>query len=273
MAALRSRNWCFTINNPTEEDSAEELKQQASYVIIGKEVGEGGTPHLQGYCHFKTMKSLSQLKKLLPRAHLEVCKGSPEDNIAYCQKDGDYIEFGEAPMSKKRKGEKGAEFWAEQLSLAKRGRIDDMDPKVQLTHFSTIQKIVSKYAPMPDDADGLTGEWFWGESGTGKSRKARDDNPGFYLKLCNKWWDGYNGEECAILEDFDKDHHMLAYHLKIWADRYAFPAEVKGGKINIRPKKIIVTSNYHPQDIWSNNPQSLDPILRRFKITHFNKSL
>jgi hypothetical protein len=48
-----------------------------------------------------------------------------------------------------------------------------------------------------------------------------------------------------------------------------FPAEIKGGKIDIRPKKIIVTSNYHPRDIWENE-QDYMPILRRFRITHFD---
>lgn len=240
-----------------------------SYIVAGKEVGEEGTPHIQGYVYLSVEKSLAAMRKFLSRAHLTQAKGGAEANFKYCSKEGAYYEKGTRPITNKRKGELGKEFWEEQLSLAKKGRVDLCDPKIQVTHFHQLNSIAAKYAPMPLDADGTTGLWFYGHTGTGKSRKAREDNPGHYLKLCNKWWCGYQGEDVAIMEDFDKQHHMLGHHLKIWADRYAFPAEIKGSKINIRPKLIIVTSNWHPKEIWGDDPQILEPILRRFEVTHF----
>ena len=99
--------------------------------------------------------------------------------------------------------------------------------------------------------------------------QARQRYPEAYLKSCNKWWDGYRGHAVVLIEDFDRKHDVLCHHLKIWADRYPFPAEVKGSSIKIRPQKIVVTSNYHPEDIWM-NPCDLEPILRRFKVTKFS---
>lgn len=102
-----------------------------------------------------------------------------------------------------------------------------------------------------------------------EKRKAREENPGLYLKIYNQWWDGYDHQEVVLLEDFNnKKHDVLVHHLKIWGDRYPFPAEVKGGSRTIRPEKIIVTSNYHPEEIWTESGD-LDPILRRFKVTKF----
>lgn len=62
----------------------------------------------------------------------------------------------------------------------------------------------------------------------------------------------------------------MGFHLKRWADRYKFPAEVKGGNVKcIRPKLIIVTSNYDITEIWKDDPNTLNPLLRRFKRVRF----
>lgn len=43
--------------------------------------------HLQGFIQMKERSTLKTMKKLIPGAHLELCKGSLEDNISYCSKD------------------------------------------------------------------------------------------------------------------------------------------------------------------------------------------
>lgn len=96
---------------------------------------------------------------------------------------------------------------------------------------------------------------------------ARRENPEAFIKNPNKWWDGYAGQEVVIIDDLSKDHERLGYYLKIWADHYPFPGECKGATMQARPKKLVVTSNYHPRDIWD-DPSVVEPILRRFKVIH-----
>lgn len=95
--------------------------------------------------------------------------------------------------------------------------------------------------------------------------------PSPYLKNCNKWWDGYQGDAAVLIDDFDKAHHVLGHHLKIWGDRYGFIGEVKGGVVKARPKYVVVTSNYHPREIWDDS-STLNPILRRYRIIKFDKA-
>lgn len=86
----RSRGWCFTLNNFNEvEYNILKLKISLySQWIIAKEVGELGTPHLQGYFYSKNQVAFSSLKNINNRIHWERAKGKPLDNLNYCMKEG-----------------------------------------------------------------------------------------------------------------------------------------------------------------------------------------
>lgn len=266
----RHYNWCFTINNWRQEDIDHLKSMKYKYLLFGREIAPTtGTRHLQGVIRMKSNKTFAQMQNnnMVPGAHLEVCR-SMEDSIEYCKKDGDYEEYGSIPVSKKEQGQMEKDRWALALEQAKTsGEVED--PQIAFIHARTISYIfdqeLRKRQLVDTDAEH---EWYWGASGTGKSYTARTKYPGAYLKMCNRWWDGYVDEEFVIIEDFDTGHNGLCHHMKIWSDRYEFNAEKKGSTVKIRPKKIIVTSNYHPSSIWS-SPEDIEPILRRFKVTEF----
>lgn len=265
-----SRNFIFTWNN-YNEDSEKYLRSLAGvkYCCGGYEVGDSGTPHIQGYIAFLSVKSMSSVIKLLPGCHVILAK-TVEQGITYCKKDGEFFEFGTAPVSKVRKGEMEKDRWETARSLAKAGRYEEVDADIYVKYYRTLKAIAGDHPPVLEDLPEMANEWIYGPTGTGKSRSARALNPGAFIKMKNKWWDGYAGEDVVIIDDVDKSCECLGGHFKNWIDHYPFPAETKGGRTMIRPKKIIITSNYCPGDIWSDE-NMLNPILRRVSLKYYDK--
>jgi len=156
------------------------------------------------------------------------------------------------------------------IGLAAHGDIDDIieiDPVLYVQHYHALKRIVQDHPDKPDDLEDVCGEWLYGDAGVGKSYTAREENPDYYDKPANKWWDGYQGEDCVLIDDLDMVHAVLAHHLKRWADRYSFPAEMKGTTVQIRPKKIVVTSNYTIEQIFGNCGEAcVKALKRRFRV-------
>lgn len=114
--------------------------------------------------------------------------------------------------------------------------IDGQFSKLYAKHRSFAAEIQATYSEKPEINGDLPHLWIWGSAGTGKSYYCRSNWPNAYLKMCNKWWDGYDNEDEVLIEDIGKENgKMLSHHLKIWADRYSFLAESKGLVRKIRP--------------------------------------
>lgn len=249
----RSRGWCFTLNNFSEAERDEILAIECQYLIVGRERGAEGTPHLQGFVQFENKKSLSQVKALNQRAHWEETKGSIDQNITYCSKEGDFEERGTRPMSQKRKGEANIERYDRARKLAKEGKLDEVDADIHVRNYGNLKKIQAEHQCVLPVLPGELHEknwWIWGPAGVGKSIEVQRRFPGAYAKDLNKWWDGYDGQEVVKIEEMDHYHKNLAREFKIWGDRFAFPAETKGGSMMVRPKRVIVLSNESINEVW-----------------------
>lgn len=282
-ATLNNRSqykaWCFTLNNTHDYDKLNGVVDW-QYMIAGKEVAPTtGTNHLQCYVYFNRRKTFAAVKKMVPGAHFEPAWGSAEENRDYCMEDGDYVELGTLPDT--TGGASGGKATARKyktcISLSKSGefeKLEDIHPDQVWLHYHTMKRM-SMDNPKPVQAlDKLDNEWIWGEPGVGKSRLARLQNPGAYIKLHNKWWLGYQNQDVVIYDDLDKsESNWIGAFLKTWADHYPFPAETKGDGMLIRPAKIIVTSNYTPEDIWPQDEELAKAVRRRFKFRHLVSTL
>lgn len=263
--------YCFTINNYTAEDAANLITLDYQYLVYGFEVGADGTRHIQGYIHYKQNQRFSKAKKDLPRAHIECRKGSPQQAADYCKKDGNFIEDGTLPLPK---GEASKQTWTTILQKAKLGEyewIQDNYPKVWINLSNRLESLRSpKTVVLEGD---LTHEWWVGETGTGKSRLLWELYPNHYQKDTNKWWCGYKDQPIVAIEEWSPKNECTGSQLKIWADRYPFSGQIKGGTLQrIRPEKIIILSNYEIEDCFTDS-KDRDPLMRRFTVLRFPEDI
>jgi len=274
--ASRMRRFCFTWNN-YPLDAEDQLRcfferKGGAYMVVGREKGASGTPHLQGYLHLKHAITFQALKRYLPTAHIERARGSGTQNQAYCTKDADFFEVGELPADGGvAGGEASKKVWANILSAAETGNWDFLKHEYPRVWVTMSEKLISKRVPNTTVQDGeITNEWWFGSTGTGKSRLAWEKYGTIcYQKMLNKWWDGYDSQDVVVIEEWSPKNEVTASALKIWADRYPFTAQIKGGVLQkIRPRKIIVISNYRLRDCFPDT-RDADPIARRFRELEF----
>lgn len=257
------KRWCFTVNNwePNDEETFQNL--DCKYLVYGRETGESGTPHLQGFVTFGSNKTLTGMKKLHATAHWEQAKGTSPQAADYCKKDGDYFEKGDIPSPGKRTDLKSVcDMVKAGESLAEIAS-EHPDTWVKFGRGITSLKLI---LDKPYEHTGVRGIWLYGPPNTGKSHHARNfaiAAGGIFNKAQNKWWDGYNGEPAVVLDDMDND--ALAHYLKIWSDKWSCTGETKGGTIHLKHKWFIVTANESIEELFSEKPLVMrDAIRRRF---------
>ena len=284
-------------------------QQFFAWAFYGVEVAPTtGTPHLQGMISFKgqvyrntvykAFKKMAPMSETLPQLIIKSDKSTfqegkdycskgqqPTDDWKKCGKDSMLFglgasvgEYGTMPLDQKTAGlKKIKDNYEATLKYAKTGEFDKIAPEHMIKHRANIKAIAKENKPMPADLNWAEGQqpnlWIYGPTGTGKSHRARDllkEFGPFYSKnIANKWWDKYEDEESVLCEDIDLSHSYQGFYLKIWADKYAYPCEIKNSGDLIRPKRIFVTSNYTIQQVFP-DPSIHLPLLRRFKVLHMD---
>jgi len=270
MAQRQLRAVCFTLNNYTEEEYESAIRyaeEKGSYWIVGREVGDAGTPHLQGYIKLRRRTDFNVVKSgLNPRAHIESSRGTPRQNREYCCKDGNFAEGGELPKGREGSRDELATSFLSALTKGARGISEFAKENPGTWMFSghtMLRNALSLQTPVA--RPGVHVQWIYGPPGVGKSRRAHELFPEAYVKEPRtKWWNGYLMEKEVIIDDFGPGGIDIN-HLLRWFDRYPCIVENKGGMIPLVADKFVVTSNFHPKDIfkWGDEVNPQLPALER----------
>lgn len=265
----RSRFWVFTLNNYEREEDGEQVDDQVvlrqicprdvRYIIWGREVGEQGTPHLQGFVATYGQVQMTWLKtRGFGRAHLEIVNGPLHSAIEYCKKQGDFEEFGEFVTQGARTD----------IGDFKR-RIEDLEPPAEIgeepEHFFTYVRYhagLEKYAhhvhgkrvrtdrTMPKVyiriGDSGSGKTKWLDNEFGLGGWARMPNP------TSSWWiiPTVSRASTVLIDDVGPSKVPKIEEFLEWTDRYPLEFNSKGGFLWWKPQNIVFTSNVHYLSWW-----------------------
>lgn len=271
---VRSRSWFLTINNPTEEEINTMKNEDFVYLIYQHEIGKNcSTPHIHALLYYKNARIWP--KKKFPRADIRK-PYNLDAVIKYCSKEDTRalgpFEFGIRPEQGRRKD---LENLAQKI-VSREVSIKELAKEDPVSYIRYFRGLHALDELLYEDRKGfMKVSWFWGGSGSGKTKAAYDiANGSFYTVKNWKWWNSYRQQDVIIFDDFAgiKTEEDFRFFLRL-LDRYPFEVETKGGGyIAINSKEIIITCEFPPENYWSEN--ELLQVTRRIaesggEIRHF----
>lgn len=265
-----------TYNNP-KIDPREYLeawsKVDGVVFVTGQlEKGAEGTPHIQYFVQTKSQKRLGFFTGHCGHSHFELVKHDngcePYVNKEDTRVDGPWT-FGIRPARLNKKGDL-ARRNQELIEKGPEQAVKDGD--IALINYVKVKNAIDEFLNNTKKPEHLTGSlqdhnlWITGPPGIGKTKYVIDKYPDYFDKDKSKWWNGYTGQDVVLIDDLEIDEKFMLGNLKRWCQHKPFMLDNKFGTLKlIRPKRIIVTSNFTIDEIWDREVDR-KALARRFKV-------
>lgn len=248
---------------------------EINYLIVCQEQHADGGFHLHAFIQLKMAINLKTMDRfdyklgdVVYHANIEEAN-SVKNWIMYCKKGKNWVDWGNNPLAtaKLTKKEMNDLIINENLmTLVDNGTINLKD----LPRWSCAKESY-KLLHTSKRRTELEVKWYYGSTGTGKTRKANDE-AGEDSWTCGKdlqWFDGYNGQTTAILDDLRASCCEWGYLLRL-LDIYPLTVPIKGGFARWCPKVIIITAPCLPEDMFKHKESGqvwdkIDQLKRRIK--------
>lgn len=228
---------------------------EINYILVCQEEHADGGLHLHAFLQLKFVTNLKDMNKfdwvlgnIRYHCEIEECK-SVKDWINYIKKGPNWVDWGINPLAnaKLTRKELNDLVIKEDLNtLVDNGTINLKD----LPRWTTAKE---SYKLLHNNTRrrNLVVKWYYGATGTGKTRKANDEG-GNDCWTCGKdlqWFDGYKGQRTAILDDLRSSCCEWGYLLRL-LDIYPLNVAIKGGFAKWCPEVIIITAPCLPEQMF-----------------------
>jgi len=263
-------HWVFTLNNPKVDEikAIEEYSSSAFgrvlWLAYSREVGDSGTPHLQGVVSFKSKVRLAGVKMIpgMDRAHAEIRRGTVQQAVDYILKgppvlQKPHFEGGTRPIDPKKEGGKPLQ---KLIAAIKAGAgVYDMwqDDEINPTLYRSL-KSAEAFITLENQMKARVApvvRYYWGESGAGKSYRAEaeakswceerklDADLHVYRHPGGQWMDGYVNQKVLLIDDWEINSSFGFRHALKMLDVYKYQVQKKGGSAWLQAELIIITSS------------------------------
>ena len=246
----------YTLNNYTPEDVVRHKGFDCTFHVFAEEVGENGTPHLQGCITFTKNCRFKTLQKFMPRCRLE----RPmvlEIARNYCMKETCFI------LDRRKPGERKDihQLTADIMSGMPIKEAAWKHPTVYAKYPSGM-KDLHAMAQEPRNFKPIV-SWYYGSTGTGKSLSVVRAEPSLWISGEDiKFWNAYENQTATLFDDMRGDFCKFSYLLKI-LDYNEAVVNVKNGHRQLNSKRMYITSNRDPQGTYPNCGESMAQLIRR----------
>lgn len=258
----RARRWCFTLNNPGDFRPKYDA-DHVRYMVYQLEAGENGTPHLQGYVRFDTPKRMSTVKTGLgsDALHLEVAKGTEEDNKRYCTKEPRLEQPVEQGTYDSEQGKKGRRTDLDQVAtMLQTGtpmkRIAEEFATDYIRYHQGLEAFAQLIKPLPPARREVTVLVLWGPTATGKTHRVMTTYPLCYpVQPGRDPWGGYQDQEVVLFDEFDPSKWTIQ-EMNRFTDVWRCPLDCRYRNRYAQWKLVVICANSRPENWWADQSNS-----------------
>jgi len=228
-----------------------------SYLVWEKETAPTtGTIHIQGYLRLQTRLRLNQVKALLKQdAHLELARGSEEQNRTYCSKERDGIDWGETgdyePDLRQGKRSDLEEIAQEVIAGTGMEEIALKYPTQWIRYHQGLQNLHQITMSKAPTSRTVTTTILWGASGVGKTHRVRTAYPECYVVIPGRDpWANYTGQETILFDEFNPEEWKIQM-MNHYLDKWKLQLDSRYFNKQAAWNKVFICSNLNPSN-WYN---------------------